>query len=733
MGTEYIVKSGDWLSKIAQDHGYETWQEIYYHEDNDAFRELRPNPDLIFPGDRLILPEREAPAPPPPVVPPTPEPVPEDFKTVIAKDGDTLCGIAVANGFRNCKKLRDANPAIANRQVKPGDEVKVPPVTPNTDSGETEKTHEFVRVGEPPKRLWFIKDNNQPDPKSAVADEQEKLKVSNFVPTRQGAGKTNGDWRDHTFFGHDADASADPDHFKIQVWDDHARKAGETELKITIQTQKPKLNTTAQIESWEDMTETGTKLVDVVCKQVAADSPWYRSHYLRLVIDTQDQTAKRPYGRTSPTADAGTDVSKQTLVVPSTTDKRIEILDLRVLGDKEARDCGATTAAAKCRARTIGNVGKSEKALKIKVVRVGGAAGSGVSNAQADTMIFTNYRLTLAQSDVGVKLVGNQVLDVPLPNNMIAVSDFDGVKASGGGSMNATVNLGATNVTGTITTSRKDTPVQTARKLANALRAKGITCTVLKNPPVISSSNNFGSCDILCFKADATPARIIAASSTDSTQKLAHTGTFNNASVRDPRDQYGIAKSTDAQIVGSMDYRAVCKNYNTGTDHLCVMLVNGFTRASLLGKALLPYRDVKARIRPVRSHSMCVFLDQGGAAARTVLTHEAGHVLLDAFHTTGSDANETDMDGATYDNNVNLSYSEWMSAFNREPNFIHKRMSDDPLTVKFAVVKKNVNNLQAVAETLGGAKPSPVKRFRSLSSFVLENLRTLEPAPGSNL
>ena len=730
MGTEYIVKSGDWLSKIAEEHGYDSWQEIYFHDDNAAFRQLRPNPDLIFPGDRLILPDRGAPVIPP-VIPPERPPV-DEFKIVIAKDGDTLCSIAFANGFRNCKKLREANPDLADRQVKPGDEVKVPPVTPNTDPGETEKTHQFERVGEPPKRIWFIKDNDRPDPKTAVSDEQEQLKVSNFVPTRQGPGKTNGDWRDHTFFGHDADASADPDHFKIQVWDDHARKAGETEIKITIIAQKPKLNASEQIEEWEDMTEAGTKLVDVVCKQVAADSPWYRSHYLRLVIDTQDQTAKRPHGRTTPTTDAGTDVSKQTLVVPNTTDKRIEILDLRVFGDKVARDCGATTPAAKCRARTVGEVGKSEKALRVKVFRIGGAAGSGISNAQVDTMIFTNYRLTLAQADVGVKLVGNQVHDVPVPNNMIAVSDFDGVKASGGGDMNVTVSLGGSNVTATISTSRKKTPEQTANKLANALRAKGVTCTVSRNPPVISSSNNFGSCDILCFKPDATPARIIATSSTDSDQKLAHTGGFNNASVREPGDQYG-ANGGDAQIVGSLDYRAVCKNYNTGTDHLCVMLVNGFASATLLGLALLPYRDVKARIRPVRAHSMCVFLDQGGAATRTVLTHEAGHVLLDAFHTTSGVTNEPDIDGATYDNNVNLSYSEWMAAFNREPNFIHKRMSDDPLTIKIAVIRKNVNDLQGVAETLGGAKPSPVKRFRSLSAFVLENLRTLNPAPGSNL
>jgi hypothetical protein len=195
-------------------------------------------------------------------------------------------------------------------------------------------------------------------------------------------------------------------------------------------------------------------------------------------------------------------------------------------------------------------------------------------------------------------------------------------------------------------------------------------------------------------------------------------------------------------MVGSIDYRAACKNYNTGTDHLCVMLVNGFRQATLLGEALLPYRAVVSRLKPIRQYSMCVFLDQGGAGRRTVLTHEAGHVLLDAFHTTDSPQAATpttaaqperDFSNNVHDNNLRLAFSEWMSAINREPTLIHKRMSDDPLTVEYAVVRSGVNNLQATLQILGGTTPSPVRRFRTLSAFVLGNLRPLNPAPGAAL
>ncbi|MFO0887941.1 MAG: LysM domain-containing protein [Isosphaeraceae bacterium] len=71
MSIPYTVQPGDTLRLIAMKHGIKTWQEIYFHPDNVAFRTLRPNPDLIFPGDVIMIPS-PAPAPPPPVIPPPP-------------------------------------------------------------------------------------------------------------------------------------------------------------------------------------------------------------------------------------------------------------------------------------------------------------------------------------------------------------------------------------------------------------------------------------------------------------------------------------------------------------------------------------------------------------------------------------------------------------------------------------------------------------------------------------
>lgn len=58
MSSYYLVRQGDYLSKISIDQGFSDWRTIYYHPLNEEFRSLRPNPNLLYPGDRLYIPER---------------------------------------------------------------------------------------------------------------------------------------------------------------------------------------------------------------------------------------------------------------------------------------------------------------------------------------------------------------------------------------------------------------------------------------------------------------------------------------------------------------------------------------------------------------------------------------------------------------------------------------------------------------------------------------------------
>jgi hypothetical protein len=72
MAKNYTVVSGDTLTGIAKKHGFADWRTIYNHPSNAPFKAKRPNPDKIFPGDVLVIPDTQGPP-----VPPTPPSPPE--------------------------------------------------------------------------------------------------------------------------------------------------------------------------------------------------------------------------------------------------------------------------------------------------------------------------------------------------------------------------------------------------------------------------------------------------------------------------------------------------------------------------------------------------------------------------------------------------------------------------------------------------------------------------------
>jgi N-acetylmuramoyl-L-alanine amidase len=57
----HTVKQGECLSSIAHAYGFPSYKDIYNHADNADFRKKRPNPNLIFPGDEIEIPDYKAP------------------------------------------------------------------------------------------------------------------------------------------------------------------------------------------------------------------------------------------------------------------------------------------------------------------------------------------------------------------------------------------------------------------------------------------------------------------------------------------------------------------------------------------------------------------------------------------------------------------------------------------------------------------------------------------------
>jgi N-acetylmuramoyl-L-alanine amidase len=58
MPTEHTVQQGECLASIAKKYGFADWHTIYDDGSNSAFRTKRPDPHVLFPGDRLNIPDK---------------------------------------------------------------------------------------------------------------------------------------------------------------------------------------------------------------------------------------------------------------------------------------------------------------------------------------------------------------------------------------------------------------------------------------------------------------------------------------------------------------------------------------------------------------------------------------------------------------------------------------------------------------------------------------------------
>lgn len=59
MAHTHVVVQGDCFSKIAMQYGFTDYKTLYDHPDNAELKQKRPNPNVLRPGDRIKIPERE--------------------------------------------------------------------------------------------------------------------------------------------------------------------------------------------------------------------------------------------------------------------------------------------------------------------------------------------------------------------------------------------------------------------------------------------------------------------------------------------------------------------------------------------------------------------------------------------------------------------------------------------------------------------------------------------------
>jgi len=59
MGTHHTVQQGECLSSITKQYLLSDYRLIYDHPENAEFKRRRPDPNIIYPGDILFIPDKE--------------------------------------------------------------------------------------------------------------------------------------------------------------------------------------------------------------------------------------------------------------------------------------------------------------------------------------------------------------------------------------------------------------------------------------------------------------------------------------------------------------------------------------------------------------------------------------------------------------------------------------------------------------------------------------------------
>lgn len=57
MPRKHIVRQGESLSEVSLSNGFADWKQLYDHPDNAELRQQRPDPNVLFPGDEIAIPE----------------------------------------------------------------------------------------------------------------------------------------------------------------------------------------------------------------------------------------------------------------------------------------------------------------------------------------------------------------------------------------------------------------------------------------------------------------------------------------------------------------------------------------------------------------------------------------------------------------------------------------------------------------------------------------------------
>lgn len=580
-----------------------------------------------------------------------------DSEVITAQDGDTLCTLAIAAGFRDCTPLRadPANAGLLNRPLAAGDQVTIPARDPGNAAGGTDARHRFRRRGRRVGIRFVHGSRSRP-----YADDLEltELNVSNYITDQGGVADGNAAFPSETVRVFNAAADQDPDAFKVEVLD---TSPPGNPIQVDIQPLRP-------VYSAADPTgRTVTNLVEFPAAERArrsllsidaarqGGSQRFRTCYLRLVTDDADNNdivgPQAPNGFAPATVNHGRVL--QTILATDMVDEgdpQVEILDQMIEAKYTLTSCPNNPACAVAKRVPIGT-DRRRLRIAVHILRRTPAGTPVATIAEADRRVKRWLRRIFAQAAISPTLV-QATREVNPLGNIVSVSEpppnagpnaggssASGVTAGGAASqVQFRINAAgrASQVVGPITPVDAAgvgfTPIQTANALA-ALVAAPYSATVSQNPPRFNDA--VGSVDIIITENSGLAVTI------DQLPTAANADTAQTLTVGNVNPLPVALQAWDGQnfLVGSLQQRVILKNYDTGDDRVDIFIIDTVTSGDR-GEAMMAGDEVNPANPAINGVKWSVFMIRD--AIRNpgnpdndplVLAHELTHVVAEVIHT----------------------------------------------------------------------------------------------------
>jgi hypothetical protein len=433
------------------------------------------------------------------------------------------------------------------------------------------------------------------NPSTASAAVKTIVEVSNRVTTQDLPAGFN-------------DASTDRDNFKVEVFDMAETGATIPAGRVLIEMFKPGPPPAAF---------SPRRTLNVELQKVPGRDHFYRSRYLRLVVDDADQAAK-------PT---------QTVLADwDPSDPNVEILG-QILRVTYTSSTGNVVSEV-----TVGGPTRSYIRTAIHILRTTPGGAPVVTTADARKRMQKWFRRVFAQISMTPQVL--QVREIDPLENLVSISNDTGANATGGAGSRIAFRIRAVRAgapdkvldVGPYTPPAGATPIATAQALESQIRTAGtFTVRTVQNPPTLEPAITQGSADIILTDPDGGRVRIENLVQTDASQTVS-VGRVNTASFG------SWALGTPARlnwVVGSIQQRTVLQAYDTGSDRIDIVVV-GTLDSPNRGQAMMPGSIYAAGRQALPAITRSAFVN-GNTMDGTDndcynTAHECGHTLLDAIH-----------------------------------------------------------------------------------------------------